>query len=229
MTDPGVADSGTPPTPFMSLDAEIRDRIPEDFAGAIDFHGHLCPGLTIGYRSSSIALARLTESSSADEDLVGIVENDACGVDAFQYMTGCTLGKGNLVYRDLGKQAFTVVRRKDGRGVRVALRNDIYERDPRQAELRALVMSGQANEEERSTFWRNHISIAMRLLDVPEEHFATVTSVDVEVPDKARIFDTQECAVCGEAVMEPRLRIRDGKPCCIPCAGKYSRGWEINA
>ena len=43
-------------------------------------------------------------------------------MDAVQFLTGCTIGKGNLILRDWGKQVFNFGRRSDGRMVRVALR-----------------------------------------------------------------------------------------------------------
>lgn len=64
---------------------------------AVEFHGHTCPGLTIGYRVAEIAMGELETIRSVDEELIAIVENDACGVDAIQVLTGCSLGKGNLI------------------------------------------------------------------------------------------------------------------------------------
>jgi formylmethanofuran dehydrogenase subunit E len=56
----------------------------------IAFHGHFCPGLTIGYRAALIGLRELGVERAADEDLVAICETDACGVDAVQFITGCS-------------------------------------------------------------------------------------------------------------------------------------------
>lgn len=39
----------------------------------IDFHGHICPGLVLGYRVSILALKELGERAE-DEELVAIVE-----------------------------------------------------------------------------------------------------------------------------------------------------------
>ena len=210
------------------LAPEVRERMPADFREAVDFHGHLCPGLTIGYRAALIAMERLGVKRGTDEDLVGIVETDACGIDAFQYLTGCTLGKGNLIYRDYGKQAFTLVRRADGRGVRVALRSDAFAPDPERTALKSRVMSGQASDEERQRFWQGHVERALELAEASVAEFGTVADVTVELPRKAGAFDSVTCTVCGEAVMEPRARVRDGGFCCIPCSVRYGRGWEIN-
>ena len=62
----------------------------------VEFHGHECPGLAIGFRASEIAMERMGLSFSEDEEIVCITENNACGVDAVQWITSCTVGKGNF-------------------------------------------------------------------------------------------------------------------------------------
>ena len=42
-----------------------------------------------------------------------------CAVDAIQFLTGCTFGKGNLIHRDWGKNAYAFWRRSDGRALRI--------------------------------------------------------------------------------------------------------------
>ena len=75
---------------------------------ATDFHGPWCPGLAIGVRAAELALKEIGKAS--DEEIVAVVETDMCAVDAIQYLTGCTFGKGNLIYKDYGKTAFTFYR-----------------------------------------------------------------------------------------------------------------------
>jgi formylmethanofuran dehydrogenase subunit E len=70
------------------------------FSDAVRFHGHTCPGLTIGYRAAEAAIRELATERDVNEELVAIVENDSCSVDAIQAVTGCTLGKGNLIFKD---------------------------------------------------------------------------------------------------------------------------------
>ena len=79
---------------------------PETIDRVIKFHGHSCPGLAIGIRVSELALERLGEPESGE--LIAVVETDMCGVDAIQFLTGCTFGKGNLIHKDHGKMAFTL-------------------------------------------------------------------------------------------------------------------------
>ncbi|MGI9120370.1 MAG: FmdE family protein, partial [Acidimicrobiales bacterium] len=94
------------------IDADTMARV-------VDFHGHMCAGLAMGIRAAEVALDQVG-AHAADEEVVAVVETDMCGVDAIQFLTGCTFGKGNLVHRDHGKNAYTFIRRSDGRAVRVA-------------------------------------------------------------------------------------------------------------
>jgi formylmethanofuran dehydrogenase subunit E len=87
---------------------------------------------------------------------VAVTETDMCGVDAIQFLTGCTFGKGNLIHRDWGKNACTFFRRSDGRAVRVGARPEAWSRDPEHEALAARVGSGEATEAELSHFDELH-------------------------------------------------------------------------
>jgi formylmethanofuran dehydrogenase subunit E len=95
---------------------------------AVRFHGHICPGLMIGFRASLYAMELLDLEFSEDEETVCIVENDSCSVDAIQAVLGCTVGKGNLLFHMRGKQAFSFYNRNTGKSVRLVQKNSEYER-----------------------------------------------------------------------------------------------------
>ncbi len=194
-----------------------------DWEKVLDFHGHSCPGVATGYRVAKIALEELQAIRAEDEELLAIVENDACGVDAVQVLTGCSLGKGNLIYRDYGKQVYTFACRNSGRAVRISVKGKGP--SPEYSELRKKVFSGEATDEEKEIFNRHLQERTRSILEMPAEEFCRVQHVQIELPSKARIFNTYICATCGEPVMEPRTRVREGKIVCIPCAEEYSRGW----
>lgn len=193
----------------------------------VAFHGHVCPGLVIGFKAAAIGLKALGVERAEDEELVAIVENDACGVDAVQVLTGCTLGKGNLIFRDYGKQVYTFGSRKTNEAVRVAVLPGLMEnRDDEYQELRKKVFGGTASPEEREHFSQKHRERAISLLEMPDEEFAKWERVELTLPGKAMIFASILCEECGEAAMEPRIRIKNGKKVCLSCAGEeYSRGW----
>jgi formylmethanofuran dehydrogenase subunit E len=116
----------------------------ENWNRAVKFHGHECPGLAIGVRASEIAMELLGVGVSKDEELVCVTENDACGVDGVQVLTGCSMGKGNLIYRGTGKMAFSFFERKSGRKVRLFLKPLAGEMS--RPERQAFILSAPAEE-----------------------------------------------------------------------------------
>ena len=197
------------------------------FSAAVKFHGHVCPGLILGYRASARALKELSRGRSADEELVAIVENDTCAVDAIQVVTGCSIGKGNLIYRDLGKQAYTFACRESGKAIRVAINPDfqIGDIDPVYWDLRGKLLFGEPTDVERREVARRSTRVHKKMLGLPDKDLLIVTRVKIDIPEHAHLFKSIECAGCGELVAEHRARVKDGKIVCIPCAGEYSRGW----
>jgi formylmethanofuran dehydrogenase subunit E len=198
------------------------------YTDAVEFHGHACPGLALGYRAAQYAMDALKAGRSDDEELICIVENDACGVDAIQVVAGCSVGKGNLILRDLGKHAYTFIDRKYSRAIRLVQRPEpVVERiDPQAAVLRPKVMSGMASIQEQKEFQTRQVAIIEKVLAMPIEELFVIKEVKPDIPEKARIFCSVQCASCGEMVAEHRARVSDGKFVCIPCAGDYSRGWK---
>lgn len=83
------------------------------------FHGHSCGGLLIGYKAAIYAMELMEIERSEDEEIVCVAENDACGIDAIQYILGCTSGKGNLFFDIRGKQAFNFYNRRTGEAKRL--------------------------------------------------------------------------------------------------------------
>src|SRR5271157_3400032 len=91
----------------------------EGLTKCVEFHGHMCPGLAIGFRAARTLMERLGVRRASDEELLAIVETDACGADAIQVMTGCTFGKGNFIFKNYGKHAFSLMDRRKRKGVRL--------------------------------------------------------------------------------------------------------------
>jgi len=190
-----------------------------DYQKCVDFHGHECPGLSIGFRAAKAGLDWLRENRAEDEGLVAIVETDACGADAVQVLTGCTFGKGNFHYRDYGKQAFTLFGRKSGRGVRVCLRPGVLELTARHRQLMERIRGNEATREEQDEFGRLHQQKSREILEKPLEELFTEKEISLVLPAKARIEPSKQCQVCGEPAMASKIQIRDGKEICRSCLG----------
>ena len=161
------------------------------------FHGHVCPGLTIGYRAALYAIDLLELSFSDDEQVVCISENDACGCDAIQVILGCSIGKGNLLFHMTGKQAFSFYNRKTGKSVRLVLNKPIEEMTREQ------------------TFDYYHAC--------KQEDMFTVKDTTIELPEQARIFDSYKCECCGETAGANWIRLQGEKKLCVDCYAKYDR------
>jgi len=185
----------------------------------IVFHGHFCPGLATGIRVSEIAL-RILGPRADDEEIIAVVETLNCAVDAIQYLTGCTIGKGNLFHLDYGKNAFTVARRSDGKAVRVANKPRKSQMTDEEQALVGRVRSGEATAEEREAYqvlWRRR---GQEVLDAPEDELFVVTEIDnYEFPPKATIVPSVRCDRCGELTMSTRMTKLDGQNLCPSCFG----------
>ncbi|MDR2634097.1 MAG: FmdE family protein [Treponema sp.] len=178
------------------MDSVERER--ELWERAVAFHGHSCPGLTIGYKAALYARDVLDLHFSKDEEVVCVTETDACGVDAISVVLGCSLGKGNLLFRLRGKQAFSFFNRKTGKGVRLVMRDM-----PKQGKTREEVQQAMMNTPQAQLFDRKEPSF--------------------ELPEEARIFPSLVCESCGEKTAEPYIRLQEGKKVCLDCFSSYSR------
>lgn len=163
----------------------------------VAFHGHECGGLTIGYKASLYAIQLLDLTFSADEQVVCISENDACGVDAIQVMLGCSIGKGNLLFHMRGKSAYSFYNRKNGKSVRLVLK-------PKP--------EGMTRE----------ASFGYYQGCKPEEMF-DVKETTIALPEKARLFDSCACDRCGEITGANWIRMVEGKKLCLDCYESYNR------
>ena len=163
----------------------------------VAFHGHECGGLTIGYKASLYAIGLLNLEFSDDEQVVCIAENDACGVDGIQVMLGCRIGKGNLLFHMRGKSAYSFYNRKTGKSVRLVLK-------PKP--------EGMTRE----------ASFAYYQACKPEEMF-DVKETTIQLPEKARLFDSYACDCCGETTGANWIRLAGGKKLCLDCYETYDR------
>ena len=164
---------------------------------AAAFHGHVCPGLTIGYKAALYAIDLLNLTFSKDEQVGCVSENDACGVDAIQVILGCSIGKGNLLFHMRGKQAFSFYNRKTGKSVRLVLKPD-----PK-----------AMTREESFQYYQS--------CD-PSQMF-DVKQTTIQLPEKARLFDSYVCECCGESTGANWIRLAGGKKLCLDCYESYDR------
>ena len=184
----------------------------DDFKEAAEFHGHTCPGLAIGYRIAKYVKEHYPRSQ--DEELVCIAENKSCSVDAIQFMLGCTAGKGNLLFKDYGKQAFTFYSRDKNKALRIYFRGGILKG---MDELRQKMARGELGPEDRERMAAFRSQATEKVLSARDEDILTVEEVDIPAPEKARIHPSLKCEECGEEFMEILGRTAGGKVLCKSC------------
>lgn len=200
-----------------------------DLAGllvrAAELHGHYCSGLAFGVVAGWAGLKRLGFDNTGMEELLAVVECNNCFVDGIQTSTGCSLGNNALIYKDLGKTAVTIMSRKTGSAVRLALkqrrwnREDSSERDREAAELfRRLVKERQKDPEASRRMKELFREQSFETVTMPEEDLFDITDVPAEFPEYAPIVDSEVCSICGEQFMSTRNAGDADKPACIACA-----------
>jgi formylmethanofuran dehydrogenase subunit E len=172
-----------------SLEKEVIEK-------TIEFHGHSCPGLAIGLRAAELAIEKLDIRNKKEP--VCVTETDMCGVDAIQFLTGCSFGKGNLIHKDYGKSAFTFYDRDTQKGFRAVFKNDFARELDREDRIK-------------------------RLLEADLKDLFVIEETDFPPVRPARILKSIQCDGCGEMTMESRVRMFDGKNLCIPCFHKVEQ------
>lgn len=193
------------------------------FDDVVKFHGHACPGLAFGYRVALAALKEMDmENISEDEELIAIVENDSCAVDAIQVLTGCTFGKGNLIFKDYGKQVYTFIKRPSADAVRISVDFTPPEETDEERKMWKRYSEGDRSEEVLKAVHSRKDKKLKAILNASDSEVLKIEKKKMPLPPEARIYQSVRCSMCGEKVAEPKARLKGGKIVCIPCFGDYS-------
>jgi formylmethanofuran dehydrogenase subunit E len=215
----------TESTPRLQIrDYIARNDFSELMIRAAQMHGHYCPGLAMGIKAAVYAMNELEAESDGMEDLLAITETNNCFSDGVQFVTGCTFGNNALIFKDLGKTAFTLTVRS-GNGIRVFSKPEsqqvIRDAFPDYRELYQKVVAGQNHDPQLvSEYKKKSQERAFGTLTLPFESLFDTEQVQVDVPIYARIYDSVICSVCGENVMITRtVPIEDQQYTCFHCAG----------
>jgi formylmethanofuran dehydrogenase subunit E len=190
---------------------------PEDFQKCARFHGHVCPGLAIGYAAAKAAAYILKLGRAEDEEVVAVVENDSCAVDAIQMLLGCTFGKGNLIFRDWGKQVFTIFERRSERAVRLSLTVSKMPGSDERRTLKEKINAGQATLEEKERWMQLRDKAVMDFIEANPKDIFKIKEIQADPPPFARIVATAPCTVCGEETVIARLVQTDQGKICMSC------------
>ena len=171
---------------------------------AVAIHGHLAPGIALGVRMASIAMA-LLGNPKPGKGLTGIVETRVCLPDALMAVAGTTPGNGNLIIYDVGKLALAITRYPSGEGYRVALRSSAAQLS--KAVWKFMYRKGKLSSEERDY-------VAKLFLEMSEDHLK-VEKIRLTLDLTPQRTPIAKCSVCGE--LQPQGFMLNGT--CKLCSG----------
>jgi len=172
---------------------------------AKDFHGEVCPGIALGTRIAKAGIEELgMDPLERNRDLVVFVEVDRCAADALQAISGCSMGRRTLKFRDYGKFGATFLDLSSKKAVRVSAINRPPKKDIKPGEVP---------------------NIADEILKTPDKELFKIQKVQVNLPKEdfpGPPSSRKTCHICGEGIMDYREIIVDNKILCKACAdGAY--------
>jgi formylmethanofuran dehydrogenase subunit E len=200
-TEPGL--NGPPGSLLAALLARSAAR-----------HRHLCPRQVLGARLGLSGL-RLLGLVGPDygppfinqrKRLLVFAEMDGCGLDGLAVATDCEVGHRTLRVLDYGKVAATLVCRRTGEAVRVAVR-------PGARELASQYAPGATSR------WHAYLAGYQVMPDgelLRAERVRLTESLERVI---SRPAARAICQQCGEEILNERQLIRDGRLLCRACAG----------
>jgi formylmethanofuran dehydrogenase subunit E len=105
-----------------SVDVSVSDEL---IKNAVDFHGHFGPFLILGLKAGLLANAFLGKNCFKTKAIVTTNPSPphSCFVDGVQFVTGCTMGKGNIKLRK--GSGLVVFFSRDDKSLKLRLKNEI--------------------------------------------------------------------------------------------------------
>jgi len=207
---------------------DIRNNIQKGETDALlikaaQMHGHFCPGLAMGVMAATYAMKELQAESDGMENLLAITETNNCFSDGVQFVTGCSFGNNALIYKDIGKTAFTLTGR-DGKGIRICSRHEsrdvIEEAFPEfQKCYQTVIVEQNRDPDFAAKYKKVALERAFGTLRLSFDKLFTVQRLEVTIPDYAPVRESVVCSVCGESVMRSRTVEKERSLICYSCNG----------
>ncbi len=187
---------------------------------AFEFHGHQCPFMPIGYRMGRLALQKLGVEREKDHGFfvfpeLGEAHPQTCLMDGIQAATGATYGKLLIAKTFYGKLAATFYHPRKG-GIRFSLNPDAVDAMGK-FEFIAIRKKGIEPSQIPAPVSEEIIRWVYEQTD--DALFAVELKPDFQFKPPKGSFNKTKCSTCGEYVFDRYLRMKDGKPVCIPCSG----------
>ena len=190
----------------------------------IDFHGHLCPELTIGAKACEYAQKLLFENREPDGGISIVAENCTSALDAIQVLLGATAGNQRLKIMDFGKHNYTFSFKNEQNGFRLSLRRQCYGDEDEYRRLEEKIVKDQVTLDEVVHFQKLLDNRVKQLLSVSPEDLFDVERIET-IPHLTEMATSYlSCCQCEQQVLRSRTIDFRGKIYCIPCFQRMNTG-----
>ena len=88
-------------------------------------HGHICPGVTIGFKAALYAKMLLELDFSEGDSVVCTTENSSCPVDAIKLIMKCDIQRGSISTSSNDKLEFAFSNKITGKGIKLSYLNPV--------------------------------------------------------------------------------------------------------
>ncbi|MFQ5579386.1 MAG: FmdE family protein [Nitrospiria bacterium] len=188
-----------------------------EFKEVVDFHRHLCLDIAVGFRVGKALMREMNDEIKNMKEVVALVGNETCALDAIQEVTGCTFGKRNLLLTRLGKPVYTLQNTKTGKAVRLYCSYwDTFDH----TELRKKKKEAkgpEATEEQKAAFQKLTEDQIDAIMAAPESDLFSIRHITLPAPTISGKYKAEPCASCGEYVNVAFLVDHRGKRLCTEC------------
>ena len=146
------------------------------------YHGHICPGIALGYRATLVALAHLYPGEippRGDQFVVSGIPR-ACPAEAISYITGARYGKGsegafngNLALdKSIGDSCYVFAGMTSGKAIKLTTTFQFPK------EIEALKVKKNTDPEAKAQYETMFRSTLTQILTAPEKEVFTVTPME---------------------------------------------------
>ncbi|MDA8226540.1 MAG: FmdE family protein [Desulfitobacterium hafniense] len=172
----------------------------------VDFHGHICSEIAIGYRITQIALRELGLAPLPESELIIMAETQSCAIDAFQVLTQATIGRKSIIINELGKHAYYFHYSGSNQTLRIAI-------SPELANYLNQDLSKLSPREKQNKVLESIHS----LLSIEENTFCTIRKLSSILPKSSLSKGWTVCSNCNEPMRVEHAIIADKKALCKGC------------
>ena len=132
----------------------------------IDFHGHTCPEISLGYRVAQIAIRELGIRPAPNSELSVIANAHSCALDAFQVLNHVTYGRGQLIVNEKKSHVYHFQYSGTSEGLQISIAAEILEH-----------LTGDDDHLTRREKQNNNLEAIQFILGIEETLFCSILKI----------------------------------------------------